>query len=145
MEKCDGPGIIALVSAARTINGKPFLAESLTIEKLDDVISRGLMPPLELESNCRGTLDVTKSKFAHVDIGEIKTKPKSGTGIAQLGLRLSVVTWLLGQCCLVSETHVRRVGRIFVPRRSDDTSSLMMILLNLQLSRDGATACMCTV
>ena len=123
MEKCDGPGIIALVSAALTMDGKPLLAEGLTIKELDDVIRQGLMPPDELEFDCRGKLDVTKSKFAYVDIGEVKSKPKYGTAIDQLGVRLSVVAWLLGKCCLVSDKDVRRVGRVFVPRGSHDSAS----------------------
>ena len=123
MEKCDGPGIIALASAALAADGKPYLADSLTITKLDDVIKWGLMPPDELGFDCRGNLDVTNSRYAYVDIGEIKSKPKYGTAIDQLAVRLSVVAWLLDKCCLVSKEDIRRVGRVFVPRGSHDTAS----------------------
>ena len=127
------------------MDGKPFLAESLTIEELDDVISQELMPPDELRFDCRGTLHVTKSKFAFVDIGEINSNPKFGTGIAQLGLRLSVVTWLLGIAVLYQrQTSAELVISLFLNAQMI-LHSLMMILLNLQLSRNGATACMCTV
>ena len=141
MENCDGPGIIALVSAARTMDGDPYIKASDSITKLDDVISEGLMPPDELELDCRGTLDVTRGKFAYVDIGEIKSKHKLGIGIVQLGIRLSVVAWLLGKCCQVANSDVRRVvassfleANIIVPHP----------VLNLQLMKNGATACMCT-
>ena len=123
MENCDGPGIIALVSAARTMDGDPYIKASDSITKLDDVISEGLMPPDELELDCRGTLDVTRGKFAYVDIGEIKSKHKLGIGIVQLGIRLSVVAWLLGKCCQVANSDVRRVGRIFIPRGKHNSPS----------------------
>ena len=123
MENCDGPGSVGLVSAARTMDGAPYFNASDSIKKLDEVISRGLMPPDELEIDCRGTLDVTKGKFAHVDMGEIKSKHKLGIGIAQLEVRLSVVAWLLGKCCQVADPDVRRVGRIFIPRGKHDSPS----------------------
>ena len=123
MENCDGPGILALVSAARSMDGQPYFDASDSIQELDDVISRGMMPPDELEIDCRGKLNVTKRKFAYVDIGEIKSKHKLGIGTVQLGIRLSVVAWLLGKCCQVADPDVCRVGRIFIPRGNNDSPS----------------------
>ena len=126
MENCDGPGIIALASAALTMDGKPYLAESLTITKLDDVIRRGLLPPEELEFDCRGRLNVTKSTFAYVDIGEFRSKPRYDSAIDPLALRLSLVAWLLCKCSLVPKEDIHRVGRVFkskFPRGSRDTAS----------------------
>ena len=56
MEDCDGLSVIALTSAALATDSKPFFSGSVLVEDLDDIIGQGLMPPEELEINCRATL-----------------------------------------------------------------------------------------
>ena len=58
MERCDGPGIIALVSAALAMDREPYLGESVLIEDLDDIVRQRLLLPDELELDCRATLDI---------------------------------------------------------------------------------------
>ena len=75
MERCDGPCIIALVSAALARDGKTCFVESDSTHELDDVIRQHLMPPHKLWLDCRGRLNVTQGKSAFVYIGEITLQP----------------------------------------------------------------------
>ncbi len=113
MQSCDGPGICALISAALKKDGKPCFPPDLHIKDLNSLVK--YLPGEELQLDCRGNLDVMPSKFAYLDIGEVKKGPDYSKAIKQLGMRLSVIAWLVHECSGVPDADIRRVGRLFIP------------------------------
>ena len=78
-------------------------------------------PPDVLEFDVRGRMDVgADSAYAYVDVGEAKSRAEYSSGVAQLGVRLGVLRWLLTAACGVPDGHVRTVGRLFMPATSVD-------------------------
>ena len=83
------------------------------------------MPPAKLEIDCRATLDVIPGKHAYSDIRQINLRSdRFSAAIAQLGINISVVAWLLEKCCQVSNTDVCQRGRIIRPAVEEKGSSL---------------------
>ena len=113
MRSCDGPGIMALISAALAKDGRPYFPQNVQITDINKLV--GLLPSEELKMDCCGNLGVTPSKFAYIDIGEATTRAAYSKAITQLGIRLSVIAWLVLECSGVPDADIRRVGRLFIP------------------------------
>ena len=113
MRSSDGPGILALISAALAKDGKPCCPPDVHIGDLNGLVK--YLPSEELELDCRGNLDVTPRNSAYIDIGEIKMSAAYSKAISQLGVRLSALAWLVHKCCEVPDAQIRRVGRFLIP------------------------------
>ena len=109
MQSCDGPGVLALISAALARDGRLCCPQEVKVDDLNTVVGE------ELETDCRGDLDVTPRNSAYIDIGEIKKGVAYSTAITQFGIRLSVIAWLVHECCEVPSADIRRIGRLFIP------------------------------
>lgn len=124
MQSCDGPGVLALISAALARDGRPCCPQEVKVDDLNKVVGE------ELETDCRGDLDVTPRNSAYIDIGEIKKGVAYSTAITQFGIRLSVIAWLVHECCEVPSADIRRIGRLFIPwgnRQFIEDEQLLMI------------------
>jgi hypothetical protein len=118
---CSGAGIMVLAMAARQRDGMPYLAQPLgSLAELANA-----MPPSVLEFDIRGQVVYTAGKHAAVEVGEIKTGRVGifSTAIPQLGVRLSVVSYILEQIFEIPTEEVRRLGWLFKPA---DTGNLKL-------------------
>ena len=104
---------MALISAALAKDGRPCFPQNIQITDLNELV--GMLPSEELELDCRGNLDVTPGKYAYLDVGEVKTGAAYSKVTTQLGIRLSVIAWLVHECSGVPDADIRRVGRLFIP------------------------------
>ena len=101
----------ALISAALARDKKELFPQDGQLNDLEYRVE--MLPSEELEVDCRGNLHVVPKEAAY--IGEVITVPAYSKATTQLGIKLSVVAWLVHECFGVpdAESHAMAMCSYF--------------------------------